>query len=162
MFAKAAEQKSKIQKRGVGLRPIPLFYLALLLGLGTGLGCTSLPTPKVKRYEFPKEAYLEDPERPFETLGLVRTKVTYGSFHPEFEEEDLCKNAFNKAARDLVRRAKKQGADAVVRVRSVVFLMDGKIETHPQPECVDEGEEGQLLAQAVAIRWKKPRPPTQD
>ncbi|MCM2322004.1 MAG: hypothetical protein NDJ90_01950 [Oligoflexia bacterium] len=120
-----------------------------------GVACTTLPTPKVSSYAFPKgEAFVGNADRPYETLGLVRTKVEYFTLDPMHEEEDLCRNYYNKAVRDLVKRAKEKGADAVIDVKTVVFTADGRQEFHPTAECTDEGDEGQVLAQGIAIRWK--------
>ena len=54
--------------------------------------------------------------------------------------------------------ARHQGADAVVDIKSVVFLENGKQETYSTPECSDDGFEGQILLQGVAIKWKKAEP----
>jgi hypothetical protein len=35
----------------------------------------------------------------------------------------------------------------------VVFLADGRRETFDRPECTDDGEEGDVLVQGVAIQW---------
>lgn len=88
-------------------------------------------------------------------MGLVRTKVDFTTLDPGFDESSLCLNYFNKAARDLVKRAKEKGADAVIDVRSVVFYEGGKSETFPKAECSDDGAEGQVLAQGIAVKWKK-------
>ncbi|MCM2276697.1 MAG: YbjQ family protein [Oligoflexia bacterium] len=131
--------------------------LLRLAVLTAGLGaCTTLPTPRVTTYTFPKgEAFVGNASRPYETLGLVRTKVEYFTLDPAREEADLCRNYYNKAVRDLVKRAKEKGADAVIDIKTVVFTLDGRQEFHSTPECTDEGDEGQVLAQAIAIRWKR-------
>ena len=79
----------------------------------------------------------------------------------EFGEKDgdLCRNYFNKAVQDLVKFAHDAGGDAVIDVKSVVLLLDGKTEMYPRPECSDEGAEGQALVRGIAIRWKKPATP---
>ena len=117
-------------------------------------GCSTFQEPKVAKYSFPREAFIGDPKREFQSLGMVRTKVNYKTLNSKYDETFLCKNYFHKAVRDLVRLAKKQGADAVVDVKSVVFLMDGRVETFTKPECSDEGEDGQVLAQGIAVKWK--------
>lgn len=134
------------------------FSLICLLGGALGLvSCATVPTPKVVKHSFPQNAYVGEPKgKHYQSLGMVRTKVNYASLTPEHEEGYLCKNYFNKAAADLVKIAKKQGADAVIDVRSVVFLFDGRVETHPQPECSDDGGEGQVLAQGIAVKWVIP------
>lgn len=131
--------------------------LSLSLVLG-GMGCSSLPTPKMKPYTFPKEeAFFKAPTRPYRVLGLVRSKADYQSLDPAHEETQLCKNYFNKAVRDLVKMAKDKGGDAVVDVKSVVFLEDGRREEYPAPECSDDGMEGQVLTQGIAIQWIQPK-----
>jgi len=113
------------------------------------------------KYEFPSgHAYLGEPkDREYVTLGLVKARVDYETLDPNREEGQLCKNYFNKAAGDLVKYARQAGGDAVIDVKSVVFMADGKSETHPKAECSDDGEGGQVLTQGVAIKWKpKPKP----
>jgi hypothetical protein len=123
-------------------------------------GCVSAPTyetPRVKRYDFPKgEAFFDEPApaREYETLGQVRTMVEYSSLNPEMDEAELCRNYFHEALHDLVARARDAGGDAVIGVRSVVMLINGKVETHRTPECADDGQGGQVLAQGIAVRWK--------
>ena len=107
------------------------------------------------RYTWPTTAYIGEPDRPYEKLGLVRTKVEYPSLDPTREESALCKNYFNKGAIDLVKRARKVGADAVIDVRSAVFLFDGRAETYPSAQCSDDGQEGQVLMQGIAVKWKQ-------
>lgn len=117
--------------------------------------CTTLPTPKQNRHTFPKNSvYIGNIDRPYQTLGWVRTKVEYPSLDPNLEEDDLCRNYFNKAAIDLLQRARDHGGDAVIDMKSVVFLEDGRQEFYSTPECSDDGQEGQILAQGIAIRWK--------
>lgn len=117
--------------------------------------CTTVPEPRTTWHRWPKGAYLGVPERPFDKLGQVRTRIEYNSLDFENDEAKLCKNYFNKAAADLLHRAKEVGADAVIDVRAVVFQIDGKTDTFETPECSDDGVEGQVLAQAVAVKWKR-------
>jgi hypothetical protein len=130
-----------------------LFLLALAGFAAAWVGCSSVPAPKFHAYVFPKNVYLGDVGRPYAVLGPVRSRVDYPSLDPQREEKDLCRNYFNKAARDLLKYARKQGADAVIDLKSVVFLVDGRTETYSDPECSDDGAQGQVLAQGVAIRW---------
>jgi hypothetical protein len=130
--------------------------LAILVG---SFGCTSLPKPKQAYFSFPKDAYIETPKRTFHPMGTVRSRVNYPSLDVRHEEQELCRNYFNKAVIDLVRMAKERGADAVIEVQSVVFLEDGRVETFKKPECADDGEEGQALAQGVAVKWKRAAAP---
>ncbi len=119
------------------------------------LACSSMPTPKHKAYSFPKElAFFGDVQRPYQVLGVVRAKSNFISLDPNHEENALCHNYFNKAVRDLVKIAKTQGGDAVIDVKSVVFLEDGRREMYPSAECSDDGMEGQVLCQAIAVKWK--------
>ncbi len=134
-----------------------LFFIPLVLSLSSVVSCSTLPKKKFKRYSFPKNAFIGEPPRPYEVLGQVRTKIDFSSMDDKRDEATLCRNYFNQAVNDLVKRAKDQGGDAVMDVKSVVFLLDGKTELHPQAECSDDGEEGQVLTQGTAIKWTKPR-----
>ena len=87
-----------------------------------------MPDVKHPQFEYPKLAYQKKPKRPFESTGEVRSKVNFPSLDPQNTIEKLCKNYFNKAVQDLVRRAKRHGGDAVIDVKSVVFLMNGEVE----------------------------------
>lgn len=98
-----------------------------------------------------------DVNRPYEVLGEVRARANFMSIDAEDDEEKMCQNYFNQAVQKLVSLAKAKGADAVIDVKSVVFLVDGRSELFPRAECADEGGEGQALARGVAIRWK-PQP----
>ena len=116
--------------------------------------CTSLPTVHHKDYEFPKDrAFLGNVKQKYKTLGMVRSKVNYQSLDPNREEADLCRNYYNKAVKDLVQMAEDRGADAVIDVKSVVFMEDGRSELYPTPECADDGLEGQILTQGIAVKW---------
>lgn len=94
-----------------------------------------------------------DVKRPYKKLGQVRTKVNYNTLDWIHEEDQLCRNYYNKGVHDLVKRAQDQGADAVIDIQSVVFNdLDGE-ETYPTPECSDDGQEGQILLQGIAVKW---------
>lgn len=130
--------------------------LAIGIVLSGVLGCSSLPAPKIQRYAFPRSGVFKgEPDRPYKTLGMVRTKVSWPSLltMPEHEEKELCRNHYNKAVQDLVRIAKKNGGDGVADLKSVVFLYDGRTEYYPTPECSDDGEEGQVLLQGIAFKY---------
>lgn len=134
------------------MRNFVVFSFAILF-----VGCSTLPPPHHKKYSFPKnQAFVGGVTRAYVTLGVVRSKVNFPSLDPLQEEAVLCQNYYNKVVRDLVRMAKAKGADAVIDVRSVVFLEDGRRELYVSAECSDDGLEGQVLAQAVAIKWKDP------
>ena len=132
---------------------------ALLAGFWA---CTTLPAPKYSKHAFPKgEAFVGDAKRPYQALGLVRAKVEFPTLDPGRDEQELCKNYYNAAVQDLVKHARKAGGDAVINVKSVVFLEDGRAETHKTPECSDDGQEGQILTQGIAVKWlPEPRPST--
>ena len=116
-----------------------------------------MPTPQHKSYRFPSgKAFVEGVKRPYRVVGLVRAKVNFPSLDPMHEESDLCKNYYYKAVKDLVSSAVEKDADAVIEVRSVVFLADGRKETYSTPECSDDGLEGQILVQGLAVKWEKP------
>jgi hypothetical protein len=136
--------------------------LSLILLLIVGSACTTLPTVKHKTYSFPSQnAFIGDVKRPYEALGLVRSKVNYQTLDPAREEGELCVNYYHKAVRDLFATAQDRGADAVIDVKSVVFFEDGKHELFTTPECSDDGMEGQVLTQGIAVKWK-PEPSKTD
>lgn len=88
-------------------------------------------------------------------LGWVRTREHYPTFQQDTENNArLCRNYYNKAARDLLKEARKVQGDAVIKVRSIVILMNGKTEQHATPECSDDGQEGEILLRGIAIKWK--------
>ncbi len=132
---------------------LPKVLIGFMLAIGSA--CTTVPENKIIWHRWPKGVFHGVPERQFEKLGQVRTRIEYNSLDFENDESKLCKNYFNKAADDLLKRAKKVGADAVIDVKAVIFQIDGKTETFDSPECTDDGVEGQVLAQGVAIRWKR-------
>ncbi len=128
--------------------------LAVLLG-ATLFSCATLPGVDFKKYEFPKDAYTDPPERHYEVLGPVRSRVNFPTLDPERDPKGLCQNYYNRAVQKLVEYAKKAGGDGVVDVKSVVFMMDGKSATFKDPECFDDGSEGQVLTRGLAVRWVK-------
>jgi hypothetical protein len=135
--------------------------LSLVMGfIGIGFACTSLPTPKVSRYAFPKEGvFLGEPDRPYEVLGIVRSQATWPTLLlPDSNEDALCRNHYNKAVADLLKRARAAGGDAVASIKSIVFLATGKREEYTTPECSDDGESGEILLEGVAVRFKRPEP----
>jgi hypothetical protein len=109
----------------------------------------------MEHFDWPKDkAFIEEPKRPYTKLGLVRTKVDYESLDPDHDEDVLCKNYFKKAVQDLVKRAKDHGGDAVMDVRSVTFFEDGTSKAFKDAQCADDGQDGQVLAEGIAIKWK--------
>lgn len=135
--------------------------ICCLLILGIFSGCaSSLPEERHDSYLFPEHSvYLEEPSgkdlgRPYRVLGWVRAKAEYPTMEQNANDLKLCKNYYNKAARDLLKEAKKVKADAVMKVRSVVILMDGKFEEYGSPECSDDGANGEVLLRGIAIQFK--------
>ena len=139
-----------------------IFLLPLIF-----VSCASLPEVKHVHYKLPEKAfYVELPtgefeNRPYDVLGWVRAKANYSTMDVEQHvgDEAMCHNYYNKAAAQLIHEAKKAGADAVIKVRSVVFLLDGKTEEHKTPECSDDGAQGEILLKGVAIKYKKATEP---
>ena len=127
-----------------------------LAGAALLSGCGTVPQAKYETFEFPSSsAFVKKVERPFKSLGWVKSKVNFQSLDPGHEENTLCNNYYNKAVRELVETAREKGADAVIEVKSVVFLEDGRREVYATPECSDDGFEGQILLQGIAVQWKK-------
>ena len=60
----------------------------------------------------------------------MKGRADYPSLDSNHEEQELCNNYFNKAVADMVKLARERGADAVVDVKSVVVLEDGRVETY--------------------------------
>lgn len=142
------------------MRPSAALSVILMI-VGVSAGCSTLPTPEIKKHAFPKQdVYLGEPDRPYDIIGTVRASAHWPSLlMPGANEQALCRNSYNKAAADLLRRARDAGADAVMQVRSVVFYLTGKRETYTTPECSDDGESGEILLEGVAVRYKKPEEP---
>lgn len=141
---------------------LPNNRVSLLTKIGLAIAgtlissCASLPSTDHKTYTFPvKDAFVGEVDKPHKKLGLVRAKVNYVSLDPTSEERDLCRNYFNQAVRDLIKFSKAKGGDGVVSVKSVVFLEDGRTEKYDKAECADDGMEGQVLAEGMAVKWAK-------
>lgn len=133
-----------------------LFITALLQACAT-----SLPAERHETHAFPQKfVYVEEPTgeylgRKYEVLGWVRTRVHFPTLEQDVQNNNpLCRNYYNKAARDLLKEAKKPGGDAVIKIRSVVMLLNGQMEEHITPECSDDGAEGEILLKGIAIKWK--------
>lgn len=142
------------------MNPSRALFTALVLCVVSVSACSTLPEVRHEKYKFPEgRAFLEDvKDRPYEKLGLVRARVDFPTLDPNRDLASLCPNYYNKAVNDLVKTAREKGGDAVLVVRSVVFLEDGRTEAYAQPECSDEGAEGQILVQGVAVKWKPKSP----
>lgn len=129
--------------------------IAVLAGISL-FSCATIPDPKYTPYSFPEGDVFVDtkPTRPFKVLGPVRVRVNYDSLNPDRNEQSLCRNAFNKGAKDLLKRAHRDlKGEAVIEVHSVVYYIDGKSEKFKTPECSDDGGEGQILMEGKAIRY---------
>ncbi|MFN7686023.1 MAG: hypothetical protein ACK5QT_11505 [Oligoflexia bacterium] len=104
----------------------------------------------------PKGAFFGAPPYKFKALGTVRATREYPTLNIEMTDElqqALCQKAFAEAVRDLLQNAKTNGGDAVADVHSVVYTGDGRRQSFDRPECSDDGEEGDVLVQGVAIQW---------
>lgn len=130
---------------------------AFLSGCLTLLACSTTTSQRFEKYSFPPDSYVvgKSIERSYQVLAPVKTRVDYETSQKE-PGVDLCHNAFNKGAQDLVTLAKRNGADAVIEVSSVVFAADRKASTFPIPECSVEGPHGQILMQGTAVKWSSP------
>jgi hypothetical protein len=121
-----------------------------------------LPSEHHDHFEFPESrVYVEEPTGkaagiPYRVLGWVRSKANYATLEQDVNNQTLCRNYYNKAAKSLLKEAKKANADAVIKVRSVVFMIDGKSEVYPTPECSDDGAEGEILLRGIAIKFIPP------
>ena len=107
----------------------------------------------------PGAVFYGAPARKYQTLGVVRASKSYPTLNQELTDEQealLCKKAFNDAARELLKNARDNGGDAVADLHSVIYLAEGRRETYDKPECTDDGEEGEVLVQGVAIKWTQP------
>ena len=132
-------------------------FLVLLLSFGLLTACATISEPPFRKHRFPKNAHVSKVDRPYEVLGEVRGRIDYVTIASQKRPELLCKNYYNGAVRQMVKSAKAKGADAVVEVRSVVFLMNKRFELYSKPECYDDGAEGQVLTRGLAVRWVEPK-----
>lgn len=103
--------------------------------------------------EFPEDAYIGVPKRPHRIIGYVQASADFTALDPMNGEQKLCRNYYNKAVAKLLKYARDKKGDAVIQVRSVVLLVDGRVEEHETPECADEGGDAQILVKGTAIRW---------
>ena len=126
------------------------------------VSCASVPEERVHHDHstFPESGVFPElpsgkfKNREYQILGWVRSKAHWPTLHEEGYNEGLCRNYFNKTSRSLLKEAKKVGADAVIQVRSVVFMLDGRVQEFPTPECSDDGAEGEILLRGIAIKFK--------
>lgn len=123
-------------------------------------GCATMPKEAHELVVFPKDRVfiekitdrLKDSKESYKPLGTVRTKVNFPVNGEDVEEAVLCKNYYNKGARNLLEEAQKVGADKVDDVASVVFYLDGKSALFKTPECTFDDEGGQILMQGRALK----------
>lgn len=151
-----ANLKSIPFRRKFGATLLQYGAVAALFNL---FSCATLPESKFNAYAFPEQdVFIETkPVRRYKVVGPVRVRVNYSSLNPEREEQELCRNYYNKGVSNLLKRARRDlKADAIIEVQSVVYYMDGKSKAFPTPECSDDGGEGQILLQAKAIRYLPP------
>ena len=134
--------------------------LALLVAVGTGCSTPKankpVEIPVLEGPLLPKGVLFGKPPYKYKGLGVVRASKTYATLNLEMTDEledAYCRKVFAEAARELLQIAKANGGDGVADVHSVIFLADGRRETFDRPECTDDGEEGEVLAQGVAIKW---------
>jgi len=115
----------------------------------------SLPETEHESHRFPEESvYLGKPKRAFSPIGTVREKVSFDTLDPRSDGDKLCRNYYNQAVNKLLKMARKNGGEAVIQVRSVVLMADGRMERFVEPECYDDGADGQVAVEGTAIRWK--------
>jgi hypothetical protein len=118
-----------------------------------------MPEEHHEHHQFPaSRVYIEDPTGraegwPYKVMGWVRSKASFPTMEQAVNDPNLCRNYYNKAAKLLLKEAEKVKADAVIKVRSIVFMIDGKAEEHPTPECSDDGAEGEVLLRGIAIKF---------
>lgn len=135
------------------MKRIGFIALALLLISA----CSSVPEADYVPQEMPKQVFVDAPSGMVigTKLGILKTKVNFSTFSSQYDESVLCRNAYRKAAKQIWKMAEKLNAEAVIDFRSVTFYLDGKHETHKTAECSDEGGDGQVLVQGMAVRWQK-------
>jgi hypothetical protein len=135
----------------------PALWLPLsLVAACASTGPKAVEAPVVEGPLLPKGVFFGAPPYKHKTLGVVRSTREYPTLNIEMTpalEEAFCRKAFADAVRELLKTAKANGADGVADVHSVVFLADGRRETFDRPECTDDGAEGDVLVQGVAIQW---------
>jgi len=141
------------------IKPIRFGLVFILFWFG-GCASTELPEEHHDHFVFPEyRVYIEEPtgkalKAPYKVLGWVRSKESFPTMEQAVvNSESLCKNYYNKAARQLLKEAEKVKADAVIKVRSIVFMMDGTTTEYPTPECSDDGAEGEILLRGIAIQF---------
>jgi hypothetical protein len=118
-----------------------------------------MPVEHHEHHSFPAtRVYVEEPTGraegwPYKVMGWVRSKASFPTMEQAVNDPNLCTSYYNKAAKMLLKEAAKVKADAVIKVRSIVFMIDGKAEEHIGPECSDDGAEGEVLLRGIAIKF---------
>ena len=136
----------------------PNFLIPILAFL---VSCATVPEKQAHpKFAFPEMgAFVDLPNRgdsgrEYQVMGWVRAKAHWSTLDQDSYNDTLCRNYYNKASRNLLREAIKVGADAVIQIRSVVFMLDGQVREFPTPECSDDGAEGEVLLRGIAIKYK--------
>ena len=133
-----------------------------VVGLSVAVAGCSAPKvkpplpPVIEGPLLPKAVYFGKPPYKYKGLGVVRASKTFSTLNLEMTDEieaAYCKKVFVDAVNELLQLSKTNGGDGVADVHSVVFLADGRQESFDRPECTDDGEEGEVLVQGVAIKW---------
>ncbi len=139
---------------------------AVLVAAALFSGCSSAPSGK-KGTEAPRPlpagvSFDEGGGRPYQKVGTVRAwhefKTELDESFDDKEFQRRCRQAFREAAAKVLKIAQEHGGEAVIQLRSVVFLADGRKEFLPRAECADDGDEGEALVEGMAVRWRGPAP----
>jgi hypothetical protein len=139
---------------------------AVLVAAAVFSGCASAP-PAKKGAEPSKllsagVSFDDGAGRPYQKVGTVRAwqefKTELDESFDDKEFQRRCRLAFRDAAAKVLKIAQENGGEAVIQVRSVVFLADGRKEYVAAPECADDGDEGEALVEGIAVRWTGPAP----
>jgi hypothetical protein len=139
---------------------------AVLVAAALFCGCSSTPAGKksteVQRALPVGVSFDEGGGRPYQKVGTVRA---WQEFKTELDEsfndkefQRRCRLAFREAATKVLKIAQEHGGEAVIQIRSVVFLADGRKEFLPSAECADDGDAGEALVEGIAVRWTGPAP----
>ncbi|MEN9722064.1 MAG: hypothetical protein RJB38_50 [Pseudomonadota bacterium] len=132
-------------------------------GVLVAAACASAPKPKQSAEVLPlvpAGVYLQEPARAYRVVGTVRAWEEFTTaLDDSFDEREFqrrCRKAFHDASVKLLRTAQENGGNAVVKIRSVVFLADGRKELYAQPECADDGDSGEALVEGLAVVFSAP------
>jgi hypothetical protein len=139
---------------------------AVLVAAALFFSCSSAPTGKKSaeaQRPLPAGVTFDDGGgRPYQKVGTVRAwqefKTELDESFDDKEFQRRCRQAFREAAAKVLKIAQEHGGEAVIQVRSVVFLADGRKEYLPSAECADDGDAGEALVEGMAVRWTGPAP----